>query len=94
MSKAIKISEPGEEEVIYIKIDPFQHPKAYKAKFDEFINSGMSKKEAHEELLKPFELELINSPGLGMFLIESTAIEGGAIIVDPYTGIQTIQSEE
>jgi len=82
----LQINPTGLEEVIEIFIDPVKHPIAYKNKFDELIESGMTREEA-EELIRttPFEMEFYYSKNQGLFLVESEPLEY-ITIYNPYDG--------
>jgi uncharacterized HAD superfamily protein len=83
-----------EIESFEIYLDKNKFPKAYEAKKQELIKSGLSPKEA-EKLIDttPFELEVYYSPDCGMFAVESEAVESIEIF-DPYTGIEMEEMDE
>lgn len=70
-------------------LDPEKHPIAYQAKLSELRLSGMTDEEAVDYIREtPIEMELYYSPERGLFAVEADAVENGADIFDPYTGIQ------
>ena len=82
----MKKNSPEQAEIIELFLSKDKTPIAYQKKVAELIKSGMTEEEA-ENLVSttPFEMEFYYSDDLGLFLVESEAVEE-ANIVDPYTG--------
>jgi len=79
-------NSPEQAEIIELFLSKDKTPIAYQKKVAELIKSGMTEKEAeHFVSTTPFEMEFYYSDDLGLFLVESEAVEN-AILVDPYTG--------
>lgn len=73
-------------EVIDVLLCPNKTPLAYQRKVKELVEiSGMTEDEAKTQLLQPIQLELFYDYGLGLFAIESEAVESAGIY-NPYTG--------
>ena len=88
--EAIKKYDADLIETINVRITEKSHPQVFAKKLEELILSGLSETDAKEFIeTSEFELELYYSPNLGMFAIESEAVEFGEI-VDPYTGKQML----
>lgn len=82
----MKVNAPEKAEIIELFLSKDKTPIAYKKKVAELIKSGCGEKEAeHFVSTTPFEMEFYYSEDLGLFLVESEAVEN-AILVDPYTG--------
>lgn len=80
-------------EVIDVLLSPNKTPLAYQRKLKELIEiSGMPQDEAKTHLLQPIQLELFYDYGLGLFAVESGAVESAGIY-NPYTG-KEIPKEE
>jgi len=63
-----------------------KHPIAFAAKLKELVECGMSKEDAESAIPEmEFEMEIYYSDGLGLFMVESEAVES-CTIIDPYTG--------
>lgn len=79
-------NSPEQAEIIELFLSKDKTPIAYQKKVAELIKSGMTEKEAENFVsTTPFEMEFYYSDDLGLFLVESEAVED-ANIVDPYTG--------
>ena len=79
-------NSPEQAETIELFLSKDKTPIAYQKKVSELIKSGMSQTEAENFVsTTPFEMEFYYSDDLGLFLVESEAVED-ANIVDPYTG--------
>lgn len=75
-------------ESILIKLSEEKFPIAFNAKVEELVSTGAfdSEEEAKAYVrTTPIELELYYSPNLGLFGVESDAVECTEIY-DPYTG--------
>jgi hypothetical protein len=82
----MKINTPEKAEIIELFLSKDKTPIAYQKKVAELIKSGMTKVEAENFVsTTPFEMEFYYSDDLGLFLVESEAVEN-ATIVDPYSG--------
>lgn len=82
----MKVNAPEKAEIIELFLSKDKTPIAYKKKVAEFIKSGYSEEEAEDIVsTTPFVMEFYYSDDLGLFLVESEAVENG-ILVDPYTG--------
>ncbi len=91
---ALKKAPSDNIEIIKITLNEIDQPVAFKAKVDELVKSGMSKKEAKNFVsTTPFELEVYYSPDCGLFLVESEAVESTEIY-DPYTGVEMEEADE
>ncbi|WP_195594670.1 hypothetical protein [Bacteroides fragilis] len=81
-------------EVIDVRLCPNKTPLAYQRKLKELVEiSGMTGDEAKTYLLRPIQLELLYDYGLGLFAVESEAIESTEIY-NPYTGKEIPKEEE
>ena len=84
MNARINKAEDCEPIDIYLTEDKF--PIAYKKKLEELIEEGMEEYEARAFIREcPIELELIYHKGLGLFAVESEAVEC-TTIYSPYDG--------
>lgn len=91
---AVKVNPAGREEVIEVYLSETEHPIAYKTRLEELIKSGLSEKDAREEIAtQPFQMELYYSPDCGLFAVESMALES-ITPYDPYTGEEMENTEE
>lgn len=82
----MKVNAPEKAEIIELFLSKDKTPIAYKKKVAELIKCGYSEEEAEDIVsTTPFEMEFYYSDDLGLFLVESEAVENG-ILVDPYTG--------
>lgn len=82
----MKVNSPEKAEIIELFLSKDKTPITYQKKVAELIKSGYSEKEAENFVsTTPFEMEFYYSDDLGLFLVESEAVEN-AILVDPYTG--------
>ena len=81
----MKINLPNEIEVVKIKLDPIEHPIAYKNRVESLLLSGMTKEQAEADALQPIIVEMYYDQNAGIFLVESEAIETGNIY-NPYSG--------
>lgn len=82
----MKKNSPEQAETIELFLSKDKTPIAYQKKVAELIKSGMTEQEAENFVsTTPFEMEFYYSDDLGLFLVESEAVEE-ANIVDPYTG--------
>lgn len=80
-------------ELIDVLLCPNKTPLAYQRKLKELVEiAGMTEDEAKESLLQPIPLELFYDYGLGLFGVESEAVES-TDIYSPYTG-EEIPKEE
>lgn len=79
-------NSPEQAEIIELFLSKDKTPIAYQKKVAELIKSGMTEQEAENFVsTTPFEMEFYYSDDLGLFLVESEAVED-ANIIDPYTG--------
>lgn len=77
------------EKLCNVKLDKEKYPIAYGRRVDELVSLGVAKtREEAEEIVagEEVELELYYSPNYGLFAVDSTAVEDGATIYDPYSG--------
>ena len=82
----MKVNAPEKAEIIELFLSKDKTPIAYQKKVAELIRSGFSEEEAENFVsTTPFEMEFYYSDNLGLFLVESEAVEN-AILVDPYSG--------
>jgi hypothetical protein len=82
----MKKNKPEQAEIIELFLSEDKTPIAYQKKVAELIKSGMTKEEAENFVsTTPFEMEFYYSDDLGLFLVESEAVED-ANIIDPYSG--------
>lgn len=82
----MKKNSPEKAEIIELFLSKDKTPIAYQKKVAELIKSGMTKEEAENFVsTTPFEMEFYYSDDLGLFLVESEAVEE-ANIIDPYSG--------
>lgn len=82
----MKKNKPEQAEIIELFLSEDKTPIAYQKKVTELIKSGMTKEEAENFVsTTPFEMEFYYSDDLGLFLVESEAVEE-ANIIDPYSG--------
>lgn len=77
----------GSEEIIEIRLCPEKYPIAFKNKVDELCEQGCF--ETREEAIRfvletPIQLEIVYEKHLGLFAVESEALENG-ICTSPYT---------
>lgn len=95
---AIKLNGPDNYEPVMVYLDRENHPIAFENKVQCLMIAGMTREDAEEETERIFEggmeLEVYYEKGLGMFAIESEAVDGGARIVSPYTGEECEPSDE
>ena len=84
MEEELRINPQGEEEYIEICIDPVKHPKAFKARVKDFMDSGMTEEEAKKYAYGPLCMELYVQPRQGVFMVEMEAVESTDIF-SPYT---------
>ncbi len=83
-----EINPAGSEEVIEVFLTPEKTPIAYQKKVDELILCGMTKEEAQGFLSRiPIQLELMYSTNLGLWAMESEALESIEPFC-PYSGVQ------
>jgi hypothetical protein len=87
-SQPASISPIGSEEVIEVLLTKSKTPIAYELKCNELIKEcGMTQSEAETFLLQPLQLELVYSYNLGLWAIESEALESTDPFC-PYTGTE------
>lgn len=90
MSTPIKKYDTELIDSINVRITETSHPQVFKQKLVEMVKSGLSEADAKVWISQTeFELELYYSPDLGMFAVESEAVEN-ADIFDPYTGVKMV----
>lgn len=78
-----------EMESISVYLSPDKTPVAYARKLKELMDQKVfnSQEEAEKWIrTTPFDMELYYSIGLGLFMVESEAVEADADIYDCYTG--------
>lgn len=87
---AIKLNnEDSYERLCNVKLTKDKFPLAFEAKVNELTMSGLSREEAERAVPNmEIELEVYYSPNLGLFAVETDAVDNGATIYDPYTGEQ------
>lgn len=91
MSSAIKKYGADLIDTIKVRITATSHPQVFNEKLKELLNSGLTEIEAKDFInTSEFELELYYSPDLGMFAVESEAVESCELF-DPYTGIKMLE---
>ena len=74
-------------ESIDIYLNEQDYPETFRKKIECLKYSGMSEDEAKNFIAtNPIQLELYYTVGQGLWGVEAEAIEGGAIIHNPYTG--------
>ena len=84
----------ADSEVINVLLCPNKTPIAYQCKLKELIEiSGMTEDEAKAYLLQPIQVELFYDYGLGLFAVESEAVESTGIF-NPYTGKEIPMQED
>lgn len=86
---AVTTSPASNSEVVYIQVNPKDHPVAYHRLVDELINMGRSADSFGPGGIR-MELELIYEPGAGLFAVEPEAIEAGGL-KSPYTGDDVVE---
>lgn len=88
-----RLTITSDSEVMDVLLCPNNTPLAYQRKLKELIEiAGITEDEAKKHLLQPIHLELFYDYGLGLFGVESEAVESTAIY-SPYTG-EEIPKEE
>lgn len=91
---ALKKNPAEEYESINIRLDKKKFPKAYAAKVQELVNSGLSTEDAETFIdTTAFEMEVYYSPERGLFLVEAEAVDATEIF-DPYTGTAMEEADE
>lgn len=86
MKKCI-IPSVGSEEVIEVRLTPYNYPIAFKNKVDELLEQGAfnTKEDAEKWVMETtFVLELIYEKHQGLFAVESEALEN-TTCYSPYT---------
>ena len=67
-------------------LDQEKHPIAFKAKIEEMLINGLNEEEALKYIkTTPIELEIYYTPNIGLWAVESDAVDN-IDIHDPYTG--------
>lgn len=90
MSTPIKKYDTEFIDTINVRISETSHPQVFEKKLAEMVKSGLSEADAKVWISQTeFELELYYSPDLGMFAVESEAVEN-CDIFDPYTGVKMV----
>jgi hypothetical protein len=95
MKKCI-IPSIGSEEVIEIRLTPYNYPIAFKNKVDELLEQGAfnTKEDAEKWVMEtPFVLELIYEKHQGLFAVESEALEN-TTCYSPYTIRDLVTEDE
>lgn len=88
-----RLTITSDSEVIDVLLCPNKTPLVYQRKLKELVEiAGMTEDEAEKHLLQPIQLELFYDYGLGLFGVESEAVES-TDIYSPYTG-EEIPKEE
>jgi len=89
----MKKHNADEVETIDVFLNEEKFPKAFKAKLEELVESGMTEESAkHFIEMNPFQMELYYSKDSGLFMVETEAVDGGSII-NPYTGKELEECE-
>ena len=71
-----------------------KNPMSFKTKLEELIESGLTEQEARTYILStPIEMEIYYEKNVGLFMIESEAVESCPIF-DPYTGEALEENDE
>lgn len=83
---SLTINPTGSEETIEFFLSKEKHPIAFQNKVDELINCGLTELDAEKFIeTTPFVMEVYCAPMLGVFLVESEALES-TDIYNPYNG--------
>ena len=80
----LRINPAGSEELVEISLDPINTPIAYANKVADLVNSGLDYPSAKRLAKEPMEMEVYFQKGLGLFLVETEAVESTDIF-SPYT---------
>jgi RecB family endonuclease NucS len=81
-------------DTIEVYINENEHPQVYQAKLTELIDSGFTEKQAKKFIFEtPFVMEVYYTPSVGMFAVESEAVEC-IDIFNPYTGEVLEENED
>lgn len=80
----LRINPIGSEEIVHVSLDPEKTPIAFRNKVIDLMSAGYSYKEARKIARQPIEMEAYFQVGLGLFLVESEAVESTDIF-SPYT---------
>lgn len=83
-----RFSGDDEVETVEIYLDETKHPRAFKTKLRELIDSGMTEHDAREFIREtPFDMEVCYDFNRGLFMVECETV-GSTEIYNPYTGVQ------
>lgn len=80
----MKKNNENNYESLLIYLTPDKTPIAYQYKVECLQIGGATEEEAREMALEPIELELYYETGLGLFAVESDAVEN-SVVHSPYT---------
>ena len=80
----VKLNNSDDYESIKVKLTPIETPKVYGLRVQDLMIGGMSREEAEQKALEPYELELYYELGVGLFAVDSEAVDSGTIY-SPYT---------
>lgn len=85
---AVKLNnESNYEHLCLVTITKDKYPKIYAAKHAELVKQGLTPEQAENYLNDmSIELELYYSPEMGLFAVDSAAVDARCDIYDPYTG--------
>lgn len=84
-TKNNQLTITNECEIVDVLLSLEKTPIAYGRKLRELVEQGMTEEEAKEFLLRPIPLELYYEYCLGLFAVESEAVDS-IEIYSPYTG--------
>ena len=83
-----RLADVGDVEVIDVYLDEDKHPRAFKTKLHELIESGLDEDAARKFIRDtPFVMEVYYDLNRGLFMVESEAVES-IEIYNPYTGVE------
>ena len=86
---AVKLNGDNTYEPILVTLTKDKFPIAFENKVQELLEEGCfeTREEAEREVSSyPIEIELYYEKGLGLFAVESGAVESHCEIYSPYTG--------
>ena len=83
-----RLADVDDVEVIDVYLDEVKHPRAFKTKLHELIESGLDEDAARKFIRDtPFVMEVYYDLNRGLFMVESEAVESTEIY-NPYTGVE------
>ena len=83
-----RLADVDEVEAFDFYLDEAKHPRAFKTKLRELIESGLDEDAARKFIRDtPFVMEVYYDLNRGLFMVESEAVESTEIY-NPYTGVE------